>query len=175
MNDLDIPTTDADDVTADTTAGSPDTDWLTDAEQLLWRRWLTVGTRIQATLAREMQKDNGISIADYEVLVNLSEAPDRRMRIAALADKLQWDRSRLSHQISRMRNRDLVTRETCDEDGRGAFIVLTGAGLAATVDAAPGHVDTVRRLFIDQLTPAQARDLSAILGHLAEQFDGDGV
>lgn len=145
--------------------------WLTDAEQLLWRRWLTVGSRIQAALARQMQKDNGISIADYQVLVNLSEAPDHRMRIAALADKLQWDRSRLSHQISRMRNRDLVTRETCDEDGRGAFIVLTDEGLATTVAAAPGHVDTVRELFIDRLTPAQAEELSATLGTLVAQFD----
>lgn len=144
--------------------------WLTDDEQVLWRQWLFAGSRIQAALARQMQ-DNGISTADYAVLVNLSEASGHRMRIAALADRLQWDRSRLSHQITRMRNRDLLTRESCDSDGRGAFIVLTDAGLAATRAAAPGHVDAVRDLFIDRLSPDQAHALSGILETLIAQFD----
>ncbi|AGP31989.1 MarR family winged helix-turn-helix transcriptional regulator [Corynebacterium terpenotabidum] len=150
-----------------------DTDirWLTDEEQQLWRRWLLVGSRINAALAREMQQENNISMTDYEVLVNLSEAPDHRMRIAALAERLQWDRSRLSHQISRMRSRGLLTRESCASDGRGAFIVITDEGLAATRAAAPGHVRTVRELFIDRLTPDQARDFSETLRRLADQFE----
>lgn len=156
---------------ASPSSATPAGNWLTAEEQLLWRRWLKVGTRIQANLARQMLRDNGISIADYEVLVNLSESPGQRMRIAALADKLQWDRSRLSHQITRMRKRNLVDREMCDSDGRGAFIVLTPAGLAATVAAAPGHVDTVRRLFVDRLSPTQAHDLSSILECLIAQFE----
>lgn len=145
--------------------------WLTPEEQLLWRRWITVGSRINVALARQMQKDSGISLPDYEVLVNLSEAPDHRMRVAALADALQWDRSRLSHQLSRMRNRDLVTRESCDSDGRGAFIVLTDTGLETIKAAAPGHVNAVRTLFVDRLSPEQAQELSATLEILAGQFD----
>nr|WP_291473412.1 MarR family transcriptional regulator [Corynebacterium sp.] len=145
--------------------------WLSDEEQQLWRRWLLAGTRIQASLARQMQRDSGISMADYEVLVNLSEAPGHRMRIAALADRLQWDRSRLSHQITRMRNRELVDREACGDDRRGAFIVLTPTGLEVIAEAAPGHVKTVRELFIDRLSPAQATELSAILGDLLTQFE----
>lgn len=145
--------------------------WLTPEEQLLWRRWITVGSRINVALARQMQKDSGISLPDYEVLVNLSEAPENRMRVAALADALQWDRSRLSHQLSRMRNRELVTRESCDSDGRGAFIVLTDTGLATIKAAAPGHVSAVRALVVDRLTADQSRELSTILAALAEQFD----
>ncbi|WP_297006391.1 MarR family winged helix-turn-helix transcriptional regulator [uncultured Corynebacterium sp.] len=147
------------------------TRWLSDEEQLLWRRWLQAGARIQANLARQMQRDSGLSMADYEVLVNLSEAPDHRMRIAALADRLQWDRSRLSHQITRMRNRELVDREACGDDRRGAFIVLTPAGLSAVAEAAPGHVAAVRELFIDRLSPSRAAALSASLGDLLDQFN----
>jgi DNA-binding MarR family transcriptional regulator len=147
------------------------TRWLSDREQCLWRNWLTAGHSIDAGLARQMQQDNAISMADYMVLVNLSEAPDHRMRVAALADRLQWDRSRLSHQITRMRNRGLLDRETCSSDGRGAFIVLTPTGLEVIAEAAPGHVKTVRELFIDRLSPTQATELSAILGDLLTQFE----
>lgn len=147
------------------------TRWLTPEEQRLWRRWLLAGTRIQADLARQMQRDSGISMADYEVLVNLSEAPDHRMRIAALAERMQWDRSRLSHQISRMRSRGLIDREACGDDRRGAFIVLTGDGLTAIRDAAPGHVRAVRGLFVDRLSPGRAAELDAALGDLIAGYD----
>lgn len=154
-----------------------DTDphWLTCEEQQLWRRWLLVGSSINASLARQMQKDSAMSMADYEVMVNLSEAPDHRMRVAALADALQWDRSRLSHQLSRMRNRGLVTRESCGSDRRGAFIVITDDGLTAIRDAAPGHVAAVRALFVDRLSPRQARGLADILALLAEQFGDPAI
>lgn len=145
--------------------------WLSAEEQQLWRRWLVAGPRIQANLARQMQRDSGISLPDFEVLVNLFEAPDHRMRIAALADRLQWDRSRLSHQITRMRNRDLLDREACGDDRRGAYIVLTRTGLEVVTAAAPGHVNAVRELFTDRLSPTQASQLSAILDDLLAQFD----
>ncbi|MGO1950222.1 MAG: MarR family winged helix-turn-helix transcriptional regulator [Mycobacteriaceae bacterium] len=144
--------------------------WLTDDEQCLWRRWLTVTRGIDSELARDMQRGGGLSMADYEVLVNLSEAPDQRMRIAALADRLTWDRSRLSHQISRMIKRDLLVREACASDGRGAFIALTDEGLRNIQAAAPGHVDSVRRLMFDHLSEEDASKLHSILSTLAEQF-----
>ncbi|HJC85885.1 MAG: MarR family winged helix-turn-helix transcriptional regulator [Corynebacterium sp.] len=145
--------------------------WLSDEEQCLWRKWLAASRRIDSELARDMQRQSGLSMSDYEVLVNLSEAPDYRMRIAALADALTWDRSRLSHQISRMIKRDLLTREACESDGRGAFIVLTQTGLSTIQQAAPGHVDSVRRLMIDRLDEQQAADLGRVLDVILEQFE----
>jgi DNA-binding MarR family transcriptional regulator len=147
------------------------TRWLSDREQCLWRNWLRAGHSIDAGLAREMQQDNGISMADYEVLVNLSEAPERKMRVAALADRLQWDRSRLSHQITRMRNRGLLDRESCSSDGRGAFIVLTDDGFDLIRGAAPGHVGAVRALMFDRLSREQQDQLAAILGTINAQFE----
>lgn len=145
--------------------------WLTDDEQCLWRRWLFVSRRIDSELARDMQRQSGLSMADYEVLVNLSEAPDQRMRIAALADALTWDRSRLSHQISRMIKRGLLTREACPSDGRGAFIALTDEGLQTIQEAAPGHVESVRRLMFEQLDEDQITKLSEVLSVLEGQFE----
>jgi DNA-binding MarR family transcriptional regulator len=147
------------------------TRWLSDREQCLWRNWLTAGHSIDAGLARQMQQDNAISMADYMVLVNLSEAPDHRMRVAALADRLQWDRSRLSHQITRMRNRGLLDRETCSSDGRGAFIVLTEDGFAVIRDAAPGHVAAVRAMLFDILSDEQQEQLADILHTVNAQFE----
>ncbi|MEY8566403.1 MarR family winged helix-turn-helix transcriptional regulator [Corynebacterium sp.] len=146
------------------------TPWLSESEQCLWRSWLSVARRMDSALARDLQRDTGLSMADYEVLVNLSEAEDHRMRMAVLADRLTWDRSRLSHQITRMMNRGLLGKETCNSDGRGAFVVLTDHGLATIRDAAPSHVASVRRMMFDVLSEQQADDLRGILGTLAEQF-----
>lgn len=145
--------------------------WLSDEEQCLWRKWLAASRWIDSELARDIQRQSGLSMSDYMVLVNLSEAPEHRMRIAALADVLGWDRSRLSHQISRMIKRDLLVREACESDGRGAFIVLTETGLATIQQAAPGHVDSVRRLMFDRLDEQQAADLGRVLDVILEQFE----
>lgn len=147
------------------------TPWLTESEQCLWRSWLSVARRMDSALARDLQRDTGLSMPDYEVLVNLSEADGHRMRMAVLADRLTWDRSRLSHQITRMMNRGLLGKETCNSDGRGAFVVLTEHGLETIQDAAPSHVTSVRRMMFDVLSDEQAADLHEILATLAEQFE----
>lgn len=150
---------------------APTAPWLSESEQHLWRSWLSVARRMDSALARDLQRDTGLSMADYEVLVNLSEAPEHKMRMALLADRLTWDRSRLSHQITRMMNRGLLAKETCNSDGRGAFVVLTDQGLSTIRDAAPSHVASVRRLMFDVLSDEQAETLDGILSTLAGQFE----
>jgi DNA-binding MarR family transcriptional regulator len=139
--------------------------WLDDQEQRAWRGYLAMHARLMARLHRQLQAESGLSLADFDVLVQLTDRPDRRARVLELADALQWEKSRLSHHLSRMQRRGLVTREECPDDGRGAFIVLTREGRTAIEHAAPRHVATVRELVFDQL----ASDQVAALGDVTEQ------
>ena len=149
--------------------------WLDEREQRDWRRFITMQAQLRARLARQMQRESGLSEADYEVLVQLSEAPCGRQRVFELGQATQWEKSRLSHHLTRMVQRGLVTRETCPTDSRGAFVVLTDAGRRAVEAAAPPHVEHVRDWFVDVLTPEQLDALAemadAVLDRLAE--DGD--
>jgi DNA-binding MarR family transcriptional regulator len=138
------------------------TRWLTDDEQAAWRGLLQMTSRLNARLNRQLQDEHGLSLADYEVLVPLSEAPDGRLRVFEIADALSWEQSRLSHHLARMQRRGLVERQECPTDRRGAFAVLTDAGRAAITAAAPGHADLVRRLVFDQLAPEQVAALGAL-------------
>lgn len=147
-----------------------ETQWLNSREQQVWRAWLNTHIQINAELAQQLSADTSLSLSDYEVLVHLSESPDNQQRIVALANTMQWSRSRLSHQITRMAKRGLVRRETCDADGRGAFVVLEPAGLEAITNAAPGHVKKVRELIFDHLSDAEVEKLLAILSKLDAQF-----
>jgi DNA-binding MarR family transcriptional regulator len=131
------------------------TRWLNEAEQRAWRAFLTMHGQLVARLNRQLQVDSGLSIADYEVLVHLSEAADGRLRPFELQQLLLWEQSRVSHQLTRMQGRGLIGREECGEDGRGAFIVLTDDGRNAIDAAAPGHVRAVRSLFFDALSRDQ--------------------
>jgi DNA-binding MarR family transcriptional regulator len=154
---------------------SSDVQWLTAEEERVWRRWLTLNARLSATLQRELQDDAGLSMPDYEVLVHLTDRPAGRMRVSDLARLLQWERSRVSHHVTRMESRRLVQREECAEDGRGAFVVITPQGRAAIEQAAPGHVNTVRRLVFDALSPEEIDTLATIidkaLAHLDSQAE----
>jgi DNA-binding MarR family transcriptional regulator len=129
--------------------------WLSDREERAWRSLQFMQMRLEAELARQLAADSALSYPDYVVLVALTDRPDGRMRLFELADVLGWERSRLSHHVSRMVDRALVTKEKCDADRRGSFVVVTKQGRRAIDAAAPGHVATVRRLFVDRLTPAQ--------------------
>ena len=117
---------------------SSDFRWLTAEEQRVWRRWMTLNAQLSATLQRELQDDAGLSTQDYEVLVHLTDNPEGRMRVTDLARLMQWERSRVSHHVTRMERRRLVQRVECAEDGRGAFVVITQQGRAAIEQAAPG-------------------------------------
>ncbi|HEV3226401.1 MAG TPA: MarR family transcriptional regulator [Acidimicrobiales bacterium] len=146
--------------------------WLDDGEQRAWRGLLSAQRELRSRTTRRLQRETGLSESDYEVLVNLSEAPSGRLRAYELGRATKWEKSRLSHHLTRMADRGLVARESCPTDNRGAFIVITKAGRAAITDAAPLHVDHVRELFVDALTPAQLDALAdateSILAHLAE-------
>ena len=131
------------------------TRWLTAEEQRLWRGWLAASMLLPDRLNRDLQEQHGLTGTDYQILVELSESPDRRMRMSTLADRTQLSRSRLSHQIDRMTKAGLVVRELCQADARGTYAVLTDHGWDTIVAAAPDHVESVRRHLLDRLTPEQ--------------------
>jgi DNA-binding MarR family transcriptional regulator len=142
--------------------------WLTDDEQRAWRGLLQMTARLNAQLNQQLQENSGLSLADYDVLVPLSEAPEQRLRVFEIAEILAWEQSRLSHHLARMQRRGLVDRQECPTDRRGAFVVLTDAGRAAIEDAAPAHVETVRRLLFDHLTPHQVATLADVTSTVLE-------
>ncbi|MBB5631298.1 MarR family winged helix-turn-helix transcriptional regulator [Sphaerisporangium krabiense] len=146
--------------------------WLDETEARMWRAFGDMRRRLDAALERQLAAV-GLSSADYQLLVPLSEAPGRRLRARELRRIVDWDRSRLSHQIRRMEQRGLIAREECPGDARGTVIRLTGEGSRAIEEAAPGHVEVVRRLFVDQLGPEETALLTQlsyrVLGRLAEE------
>jgi DNA-binding MarR family transcriptional regulator len=148
-----------------------DTPWLDDRQQQVWRAWLQVGSRLPAALNRQLQRDSELSLQDFDVLVQLTDVDEGRVRVSALAAALGWERSRLSHHVTRMERRGLVAREECDDDGRGAFVVLTPAGRAAIERAAPGHVRTVRSLVFDALAPAEVDALGDVLAAVLDRLE----
>ena len=126
--------------------------WLSADEQRIWRTYVRMSSLLPAQLNRQLQRDSGLTLPEYEVLVQLSEAPGRRLRPFQICEALNWEQSRLSHQLTRMQRRGLVTRQECEADGRGAFVVLTAAGASSIESAAPGHVAAVRQLIFDRLS-----------------------
>jgi DNA-binding MarR family transcriptional regulator len=146
--------------------------WLNDDESRAWRGYRRMRALLDAQVARDLASDSCLSDPDYEVLSNLSETEGHRWRLNKLATRMLWSPSRLSHHIARMEQRGLVRREECASDARGAFVVLTEGGLRAIEAAAPAHVESVRRNFIDLLTHEQIRALdeisSMVVAHLSE-------
>jgi DNA-binding MarR family transcriptional regulator len=149
----------------------PRTRWLTQREARAWRQFLLVQGRLRSRLGSRLQRETGLSEADYEVLVNLSEAPDGRLRPSEIGGATQWEKSRISHHVRRMEARGLVKRMACPTDRRGAFVAITTAGRRAIERAAPRHVEHVRELFIDALTPAQLDALTEISGAVLARLD----
>lgn len=138
------------------------TRWLDAREQAAWRAYLMATNTLYDALDRQLQRDSGINHAYYEILVHLSEAPQRQLRMSELASRLLSSRSRLSHAVSRLEERHWVTRTACPTDRRGQLAQLTEAGFRALEQAAPGHVAAVRRHLIDPLTPEQLDQLTVI-------------
>ena len=144
--------------------------WLTEEEQRAWRGLLRMTSQLNARANRLLQEEYGISLADYEVLVALSEAPEGRLRVFEVADALAWEQSRVSHQLARMQRRGLITREGCATDARGAFAVLTTVGRATIERAAPAHVEQVRQLVFDELSHEQVSALTEITTRVLERL-----
>lgn len=148
------------------------TRWLDERQDRAWRGYRRMRRLLDLELARELTHDAGLSEPDYDVLSDLSETPQGRLRLSELADRMLWSRSRLSHHLTRMQQRGLVTREECPDDARGAIVVLTRVGRNAIEAAAPGHVTAVRQHFLDLLTPAEVEALGAfthrVVDHLTQ-------
>lgn len=145
--------------------------WLNPVEQSAWRGFVRMQERLNGRVSRDLQAESCLSAADYRVLVRLAEAPEGRMRSADLARSVEWEQSRMSHQVSRMTTRGLVCREGCFKGGRGAFVVITPEGQRAIAEAAPRHVETVRRLFVDLLAPEELEALCRISNRVLEQLE----
>ncbi|MBB2769782.1 MULTISPECIES: MarR family winged helix-turn-helix transcriptional regulator [Mycolicibacterium] len=142
--------------------------WLSDEEQQVWRGYLAMVAELQAAMNRQLQHDCGLSLADYEVLVALSERGGRRMY--ELGETLAWEQSRLSHQLRRMRERGLVSRRGATDDRRGATVALTDAGRAALRTAAPGHAALVRRVLFDGMPTARRKAFSDVIDTVRERL-----
>ncbi|HET6291863.1 MAG TPA: MarR family winged helix-turn-helix transcriptional regulator [Kribbella sp.] len=125
--------------------------WLDDDEQKAWRSYLLMRRTLETHLTRHLQREYGLSESDFEILVNLSESETGRMRAFELGQATQWEKSRMSHHLSRMEKRGLIRKEACD--ARYPEIVLTDAGLEAIKACAPAHAARVRELFVDVLGP----------------------
>ncbi len=147
------------------------TTWLTQDEQKSWRAWLSASRLLTEQLSRELSEKHGLTIADYVILVQLSESPERRVRMSDLAEQTLASRSRLSHQIDQMERKGLVSREACSDDRRGYFAVLTDAGWDAIVAAAPDHVAGVRAHLVDLLGPANFSALGKACAKVTEHLE----
>ena len=147
--------------------------WLTDKEMRAWTGYRRMRLLLDLRLQRELMSQSGLSEPDYDVLSNLSEAEDHSMRLSELARHMRWSKSRLSHHVSRMQQRGLVERHECADDARGSMLVLTERGRQAIVDAAPGHVTSVRKHMIDVLTDDELDALAAFSHRIVERLSAD--
>ena len=142
--------------------------WLDERQHRAWRGWIEASTRIGERIGRDLREESGLTSDDYEVLVQLSEAPEHRLRMADLARLVMNSPSRLSQRIDRMTRSGLVRRERCEEDARGWYAVMTGEGYERLRAAAPGHVESVRSHFIERLSDDEIEFLADLMPRLAE-------
>lgn len=149
-----------------------DVQWLTDEEQRLWRSILNAKRAVDRSIDLQLQESLDISTADFSVLVVLSEAENNVVRMRTLCESLDWDRSRMSHQITRMERRGLVTKERCACDNRGIDVTLTEHGRNVIEKAAPNHVKLVRHVLFDVLGEnIDYQRISAVLDRITETAD----
>jgi DNA-binding MarR family transcriptional regulator len=136
--------------------------WLSDDEQATWRAFLAMQRKIRDRLERQLQQDAGVPMTYYIILAMLSEAPDRTLRMTELATIAGTSQSQLSHAASRLEEAGWIERRRCLDDKRGYLAVLTDAGFRVLAEAAPSHVESVRSVLFDRLTPQQVRQLRTI-------------
>ncbi|HCA86597.1 MAG TPA: MarR family transcriptional regulator [Streptomyces sp.] len=151
------------------------TKWLTKDELATWVRLVAVLELLPASLDSQLRREAGLTGFEYYVLAMLSEAPERTMRMTALAAQTNATLPRLSHVARRLEDRGLVERYSCPEDGRATNARLSDAGRDKVRQAAPGHVDNVREHVIDALTPTQLRQLTEIADAMLQRLDPTGT
>lgn len=149
--------------------------WLDLDQQRSWRALLRGTSYVLREIEDDLQREEGFSLSEYEVLVRLSEADDRVLRMSVLAEDLVHSRSRLTHTVNRLEKGGYVVRERCPQDRRGVNCRLTEAGFARLAAMAPGHVESVRTHLVDRLTADQLRVLGEIMSVLAEPEEGDAA
>ena len=152
--------------------------WLDERQQHLWQSYRHMKQRLYSTLEELIERQSGLSGADYAVLVPLSEEPTGLLRARDLGTEIGWDRSRLSHHLTRMEKRGLIARQECEEDARGLMVLLTDSGRQAIETAAPDHADAVQRYFFDLLSDAELETLTTVFDRVVDnlmrdQHDGD--
>lgn len=145
--------------------------WLDGAEMAAWRAFIDGSQRLMEVLGRELQSRHDISLADYRILVLLSESPDGSVRMSELADGILSSRSRLTHQVRRMETQNLVTRSTCVEDGRGVLAIITPQGREKLAEAAPTHLRGVRSYLIDLLDDQELATVARVFGKVDAVLD----
>lgn len=150
-----------------------ETRWLDPAQQRDWRAFIVGTTLLMDTLDRELRQAHGLSMAEYEILVRLSETPDRTLRMAQIAESMQHSRSRVTHTVTRMENAGLISRCAATDDKRGVEARMTDAGWDLLVAAAHTHVKGVRAHFVDIADPvdfaAMGRVMNAVSDHLVAE------
>jgi DNA-binding MarR family transcriptional regulator len=151
------------------------TDWLDDEQRTAWMRLIAMVELLPGVLDTQLRREADLTHYEYFMLAMLSEAPERTLRMTALAVRTNATLPRLSHVVRRLEERGLVERFPCPEDGRATNARLTASGWAKVVESAPGHVATVRKNVIDALTPKQVKQLAEIAGAILERVDPDGV
>lgn len=149
-----------------------ETPWLTQEEQAIWRSFLGGTTVLMDHLDRDLRNAHGLSLPEYEILVRLSEAPDRAIRMADLAEAISHSRSRTTHTIRRLEKEGIVVRFQCDSDGRGVTAMLTDAGYALLEQAAHTHVTGVHDYLVASASAKEFKALGAIMNRVREQLDG---
>jgi DNA-binding MarR family transcriptional regulator len=145
--------------------------YLNEREAALWLAYRRMNRLVQEAINSDLMTDSDLSEPDYDVLSNLSEEGNDRMRILDLGKRLRWSKSRISNHLTRMEKRGLIARETCDTDGRGAFVQLTRNGRRAIVEAAPSHVRSVRNNFFEHLTERERESLQRIANQFVDKLD----
>jgi DNA-binding MarR family transcriptional regulator len=144
--------------------------WLDNRQAAVWQAYIHMNQHLYTTLEDQLTRDAGLSGADYKVLVPLSETPGGVLRARELCTEIGWDRSRLSHHVSRMEKRGLVAREECTADARGLMLRLTSSGRKAIQGAAPKHAESVQRYFFDLLSDEELTTLVSVFDRVLENL-----
>ncbi len=140
---------------------------LTDVEEQTWRAYLSANMQLLERLDHELQQRSRLSLTDFEILSELADATDQRLRMSELADRVLVSRSRLTYRVDRLVTADYVTREECEDDRRGLFAILTEAGAKALAEARAGHLASIRTWFFDLLD----RDELAVVHAVVSRMD----
>ncbi|MDO4631686.1 MAG: MarR family winged helix-turn-helix transcriptional regulator [Corynebacterium sp.] len=143
--------------------------WLSDDEQKFWRLLLAASRKVNHHIENVLQDQHNLTSSEFAVLVNLSESPEKEIRLRDLCAVLDWDRSRASHQVTRMEKRGLLSKRRCIGDGRGVIIELTEEGERRIKEAAPDHVESVREIVFDSLEPELVEPVGKFLQNIVDQ------